>query len=125
MCTGREDRPVKNTLKKWSKKGLIYLVVIVLTVVATNWYHQAGTKKYIQSFNEADGHGVLREISDTYKAIMENYSNYKLGVGTKKRMVQQLESFRKQLEEVDKQINQKKRVFTDTIKKYQNDLTLN
>ena len=101
---------MKDKLKKWSISALIYFVVIVLSVVATNVYHEQSTKKYIQSFNEAGGEQVLRDISDTYKFIMENYSNYKLGVDRKKKIINELDKLREQLEEVDTTINKSKSI---------------
>lgn len=99
---------MKDKLKQWSKTGLIYVVVIILTVVATNFYHQHGTKRYIEAYKDAGGHEVLSDISDTYKLIIERYSNYKLGTETKAKMVRELENLREKLKEVDQEINRNK-----------------
>lgn len=99
---------MKAKLKQWSRTGMVYVIVIILTVVATHLYHEQGTNRYIQAYKDAGGHEVLSEISDTYKLVMENYSNYKLGTDTKKKIVKELERLREELEEVDRQINQNK-----------------
>lgn len=96
---------VKDRFNRWARTGLIYAIIIALTVVATHLYHEQGTKRYIQAFKDAGGHDVLGEIGDTYKQIMEYYSNYKLGSDTKKKIVKELEELREALEEVDRKIN--------------------
>ncbi|WP_149026975.1 hypothetical protein [Novibacillus thermophilus] len=103
-------RQLKGKLKRWSKIGCIYAVVIVLTVVATHFYHERETMRYIQAYKDAGGDEVLSDISDTYKLIVENYSNYKLGTDTKRKIVRTLDQLQDQLEEVDRQINQNKSI---------------
>lgn len=66
--------------------------------------------RYIQAYKDAGGHEVLGDISDTYKLIVENYSNYKLGTDTKRKIVRTLDQLQDQLEEVDRQINQNKSI---------------
>lgn len=101
---------MKAKVKQWSKTGLVYVIVIVLTVVATHFYLEQGTKRYIQAYKDAGGHEVLRDISDTYKHVIENYSNYKLDPETKQKIVKELEGLKGELEEVDRQINQHKSI---------------
>lgn len=96
---------MKDRLNRWARTGLIYTVIIALTVMATHFYHEQGTKRYIQAYKDAGGNEVLSDISDAYKQIIEYYSNYKLGSDTKKKIVAELEELRQALEEVDREIN--------------------
>src|SRR5690606_25395691 len=47
-------------------------------------------------------------ISDTYKTIIEYYSNYKLSREAKTQLVKRLEQLQEKLEEVDNQLNKTK-----------------
>jgi hypothetical protein len=97
---------MNDNLKRWSKTALIYMVVIIVAVVATHFYHQYKTDRYIQAYKDAGGQQVLSDIADTYKMVVERYSNYRLGTDTKAKMVQELGNLAKELAEVDRQINQ-------------------
>ncbi|WP_054948702.1 hypothetical protein [Numidum massiliense] len=99
---------MKVNIRLWAKKGLIYVIAIALTIVAVHLYQERETNKYIHTYKRAGGDKVLSDISDTYKSVIEHYSNYKLSRETKARMIKRLEKLRGELEEVDRQINRRR-----------------
>lgn len=99
---------MRERLKEWARKGLIYIAVIALSIVGTDVYHQQSTKKYIHAYKEAGGDKILSAISDTYKTIIEYYSNYKLSREMKADMIKRLEELQGKLEAVDSELNRRK-----------------
>lgn len=96
---------MQDKVKQWTRAAVVYAIVIALTVVAVSLYQQQETRTYMAAYKDAGGHEVLSDIGDTYKLIMEHYSNYKLNPDTKRRIVRQLEALRGELKEVDHKIN--------------------
>lgn len=99
---------MKTKIITWGKKGLVFALVAILSAVATNLYAHQKTEQYVQKFKDAGGQQILSEISDTYKTVIEYYSNYKLSQETKVSMMKKLEALRDKLKEVDRTVNQTK-----------------
>ncbi|MDR6224413.1 hypothetical protein [Desmospora profundinema] len=93
---------------KWKpllRSLLIYLTIIAITILGTQYYQQKQTQSYIQSFKDKKGQHILNEISDTYKMTIEHYSNYKLNKERKKELINKLNRLSSELRKVDEQIN--------------------
>ncbi|QKG84389.1 hypothetical protein GXN76_07795 [Kroppenstedtia pulmonis] len=83
----------------------IYLSIALITLTANLMIQSSKTQGYIQHFKEQNGEQILEELSDTYKLIMESYSNYKLDKEAKAKVTHQLNRLNKELRKVDKEIN--------------------
>ncbi|BCU82773.1 hypothetical protein JIR001_25560 [Polycladomyces abyssicola] len=91
--------------KRWFRSVLTYLIIAVVTVLLMIYYEQAQTKNYIDDYRRLGGSKVINDISDTYKLIIEQYSNYKLNRELKIKIVDRLKRLSAQLQEVDERIN--------------------
>jgi hypothetical protein len=69
------------------------------------YYEQVQTKNYINDYQRLGGGKVINDIADTYKLIIENYSNYKLSRELKMKIVDRLNRLSAQLRAVDERIN--------------------
>ncbi|MDN4593760.1 hypothetical protein [Polycladomyces subterraneus] len=96
---------MNNWWRRWFRSVLTYLIIAVVTVLLMIYYEQAQTKNYIEDYQRLGGSKVINDISDTYKLIMERYSNYKLSREMKIKIVDRLNRLSAQLQEVDERIN--------------------
>ncbi|MBN2908870.1 hypothetical protein JQC72_04940 [Polycladomyces sp. WAk] len=96
---------MNNRWKRWFRSVLTYLIIAVATVLLMIYYEQVQTKNYIDDYQQLGGSKVINDISDTYKLIIEHYSNYKLNRELKIKIVDRLNRLSAQLQEVDERIN--------------------
>lgn len=96
---------MNNRWKRWFRSVLTYLIIAVSTVLLMMYYEQVQTKNYINDYQRLGGGKVINDIADTYKLIIENYSNYKLSRELKMKIVDRLNRLSAQLRAVDERIN--------------------
>lgn len=96
-------------MKEIIKKSGWSMVVAVISILSTVYYihysEMESAKSYISYYEKLGGGQLVLEITDTYKEMMELFSNYKLNKDAKKKLADHLEELSKKLQRVDIQLH--------------------
>ncbi|WP_124728069.1 hypothetical protein [Staphylospora marina] len=93
-------------LKAWLRTAGVYGLVAALAVGAHMYYLSTRSTSWIEEFREAGGYRLVSELGDTYKSIIEMYSNYKLNKDSKPKIVSRLGEIHRKLQEVEQKLQQ-------------------